>query len=254
MRGDFVTAVRSKLCKKWESPIKSMNGNNDTGVREESKCVKKNTLESASYKKAADCERRKSIGIHKYTEKIIDETHIGKGLKRMGTDDKKALVIKFSTAYYLAKNERLFSDYPELLELLEKSGVRDIGKAYLTGKKCAEFTKNIAHVIRTELDNDLQNCNYIMRLNDESTGSSITEQEVIYVLYLKDGVLTVRYLSIETLNVANAPGKVTSIEDAFKRVSCRDFMDKLVGINVDGVSVNLGRHKGVGTLLKENSP
>ena len=104
----------------------------------------------------------------------------------MGTDDKKALVIKFSTAYYLARNERLFSDYPELLELQEKSGVRDIGKAYLTDKKCAEFTKNIAHVIRTELDNDLQNCNYIMCLNAESTGSSITEQEVIYVLYLKD--------------------------------------------------------------------
>ena len=107
-------------------------------------------------------------------------------MKRIGTDDKKALVIKFNTAYYLAKNERPFSDCPEVLELQEKNGVRDIGKAYLTDKKCAEFTKNIAHVIRTELDNDLQNCNYIMCLNDESIGSSITEQEVTYVLYLKD--------------------------------------------------------------------
>ena len=31
-------------------------------------------------------------------------------------------------------------------------------------------------------------------------------------------------------------------------------MDKLVGINVDGASVNLGTHKGVGTLLKEKKP
>ena len=45
---------------------------------------------------------------------------------------------------------------------------------------------------------------------------------------------------------------MASVEDAFKRVSCQDFMDKLVGINVDGKSVNLG--KGVGTLLKEKSP
>ena len=216
-------------------------------------CRKKH-LESASHKKAANCEKRKHLAIEKYTEKIIDETPIGKGSKRMCTDDKKALVIQFSTAYYLSKIERPFSNYHELLELQEKSGVRDIEKAYLTDKKYAEFTKNIAHVIRTELDNDLQNCNYIMPLNDESTGSSITEQEVIHVLYLKDAVLAVKYLSIETLNVANAPGKLASIEDAFKRVSCRDFMDKLVGINVDGVSVNLGRHKGVGTLLKENSP
>ena len=111
------------------------------------------------------------------------------GLKRMGTDDKKALVIKFNTAYYLAKNERPFSDYHELLELHEKNGVRAIGKAYLT--KCAEFTKYIAHVTRAELDNDLKNCNYFTCLNDGSTESSITEQEVIYVSHLKDGVPTV---------------------------------------------------------------
>ena len=66
----------------------------------------------------------------------------------MGTDDKKAMVIKFNTAYYLAKNERPLSDYLELLELQEKNGVRDIGKVYLTDKKCPEFTKYIAHVVR----------------------------------------------------------------------------------------------------------
>ena len=171
----------------------------------------------------------------------------------MGTDDKKALIIKFNTAYYLAKNERLFSDYLELLELQEKNRVKDIGKAYLTDKKCAEFTKYIAHVIRTKLDNDLKNCNYFTCLNDGSTDSSITQQEVIYVLYLKNGAPKVRYLNIETINVANTPGIVALIGDAFKRVSCKDFMDKLAGINIDGASVNLGKHKGVGTLLKEKA-
>ena len=101
--------------------------------------------------------------------------------------------------------------------------MRDIGQAYLTDKKCTEFTKYIAHVIRTKLENDLKNCNYFTCLNDRSTDSRITEQKVIYVLYLKDGVPTVRYLSIETTNVANAPGIVASIEDAFKRGSCKDF-------------------------------
>ena len=61
--------------------------------------------------------------------------------------------------------------------------MRDIGKAYFTDKKCAEFTKYIAHVIRTELDNDLKNCNCVTCLNEGSTDSSITEQEVIYVSY-----------------------------------------------------------------------
>ena len=87
----------------------------------------------------------------------------------MGTDDKKALVIKFNTAYYLAKNERPFNDYPELLELQQKHGVRDIGKTYLTDKKYAEFSRYIAHVIRTKLENDLKSCNHFTCLNDRST-------------------------------------------------------------------------------------
>ena len=68
-----------------------------------------------------------------------------------GTDGYKALIIKFNTVYYLAKNERPFSNYPEVLELQEKNQVRDIGKAYPTDKKCAKFTKYIAHVTREEL-------------------------------------------------------------------------------------------------------
>ena len=96
--------------------------------------------------------------------------------------------------------------------------------------------------------NDLKNCNYFICLNDRSTVSSITEQEVIFVLYLKDGVPTVRYLIIGTINVANPPGIVTLIEDTFKRVNCQDFMDKLVATNIGGANVNLGKHKGC--LLK----
>ena len=92
-----------------ESSIKSINGNNETWVQKGSKGVEKNTLkkhlECVSNKKAADCEKRKNLGIEKYIEKVINETPIGKGLKWTGTDDKKALEIKFNSAYYLAKNE-----------------------------------------------------------------------------------------------------------------------------------------------------
>ena len=47
-----------------------------------------------------------------------------------------------------------------------------------------------------------------------------------------------------SINVVNAPGIDPSIEDAFKRVSCKTFIDKLVGMNVfffyqgDGPSMN----------------
>ena len=44
---------------------------------------------------------------------------------------------------------------------------------------------------------------------------------------------------------------VASIEDAFKGASSKDFIDKLVGMNVDVASMNLGMHKAVDMSLKE---
>ena len=77
----------------------------------------------------------------------------------MSSDVKIALVkiahdkiAKFNTAYYLAKNETPFNNFPELIKLQEKNEVRDIMKAYLTDKKCAEFTKYITNVITEELE------------------------------------------------------------------------------------------------------
>ena len=38
---------------------------------------------------------KKNLGMEKYMEKLIDETPIGKDLKWVGSDDKKAPIIKF---------------------------------------------------------------------------------------------------------------------------------------------------------------
>ena len=49
--------------------------------------------------KSSRLREKKHLGIEKYIEKVLNETNIGKGLKRTGADDKKALEIKCNTAY-----------------------------------------------------------------------------------------------------------------------------------------------------------
>ena len=49
-------------------------------------------------------------------------------------------------------------------------------------------------------------------------------------------------------------GIVFLIQNAFKRVGCKDFINQLVGMNFDDASVNISIHKGVGMLLKEKAP
>ena len=52
----------------------------------------------------------------------------------------------------------------------------------------------------------------------------------------------------------DAEGIKASIEEAFTRIVLPTFTDRLTGLNVDGASVNTGIHRGLGALLKQQSP
>ena len=60
-------------------------------------------------------------------------------------------------------------------------------------------------------------------MNDGSTDLSVTEQEIIHVLFLKEGRPTLKYLSIKSVKTADTSGIVQSISDAFQRIGNKSF-------------------------------
>ena len=104
---------------------------------------------------------------------MIEKTLIGHDLKKMCTDDRKALEYKFNSAYYLALKERPFTDFPELLTLQEKNGIKNICKAYLTYNAFAELTDYRVEVTKDSLKTDIANVNHYACLNDGSTDLSV---------------------------------------------------------------------------------
>ena len=74
--------------------------------------------------------------------------------------------------------------------IIQTSRVQNILKTYFTYRKCAEFTKYISKSTKLKLTDELTSCNYCSGLNDGSTGSSVTEEEVIFVLFLREGTPT----------------------------------------------------------------
>ena len=114
-------------------------------------------------KQVVNVSDRSSTGNNKYITKIIEGTLIGKELKRLCTDDKKILFVKFNNAYLLAKKELPFSKVyllVDFLELQKKNDAQNLGKAYLTERKCAEFTEYIIETIKSKFARDLTSCNY----------------------------------------------------------------------------------------------
>ena len=126
----------------------------------------------------------------------------------MCAQDKIACRILFNSAYYLAKQERPFSDFPDLLKLQEKNKTPGIKECYRNDRAVARFTDSIAKVIKDSFAKDLAKVCYFYILSEGITNSSVTEEELVYVLFLLCGKLTLKFLSIEPANNANATQKV----------------------------------------------
>jgi hypothetical protein len=69
---------------------------------------------------------------------------------------------------------------------------------------------------------------------------STTEQELVYVLFLEDGTPVIKFMGVESPAQADAEGLQTAIETSCSRLGISRFPDCLVGLNVDGASVNMG--------------
>ena len=200
---------------------------------------------------------KKHLGSQQYAENVMKNTPIGKSLTKMEEHSKEILKMRFNTAYYLARKEKPFSDYPDLQALQEKNGIEK-RNGYHTPQAAADFIDFIAKEFKAPLKEILVNARYYSVLTDGSTDTSITEQELIYVMFLnEDGRVNMKFLRIENPARPDAAHLVECITEAFHRIGIVDITTHLHGLNVDGASepsVNLGVHKGVAALLKNECP
>ena len=213
--------------------------------------VKKHVT-SEKHKRAAYLALKKELGPKEYVENIRENTVIiGKSITRMHKKTRKVMKNHFSTAYYLAKNEKPFSDFPKLLDMQELNGL-DVRKGYRTDRAAAIFIDFIAELMKRK--ESLMKAKYYSILQDGSTDTSMSEQELILVLFFYESRPILKFLSIENPPVADAQHLVECIKQTFHHIGITDLFLHLYGLNIDGASVNLGVHKGVATLLRDASP
>ena len=122
------------------------------------------------------------MGAEVYSQSVLETTPIGCSLRKLQEKDKASLEVKFNIAYYLAKRERPFTDYPHLITLEKKN--HDIGNSYITNRACAVFTDYIGKVTKESFAKDFANARYYSVLSDGSTDSAVIEQEVYSICFI----------------------------------------------------------------------
>ena len=108
--------------------------------------------------------------------------------------------------------------------------------------------------MRQDLKKLIFKANYFSVLSDGSTDSSVSEQEKIYVLFVCKGTPVLKYFNIDNVKNADTPRLKSTLEIVINHFGITHYHDKLVGLNLDGASVNMGKHYGLNVLVPDEAP
>ena len=89
-------------------------------------------------KQAANLTLEKDLGPKRYTDNVCQNMPIRKSISKMTQKARKVLKNRFTTAHYLAKNKKLFADYPGFVDLQELNGL-EVKKGYQTDRAAVIF-------------------------------------------------------------------------------------------------------------------
>ncbi|XP_070536928.1 zinc finger protein 862-like [Ptychodera flava] len=148
------------------------------------------------------------------------------------------LTVLFNTAYYIAKNEKPFSDFAGLLALQEQNRVK-VGNSYRNDKQAAYFISFMAEALREDLVKEITESKLYSVLNDSSTDRSTVEEEIVYVRILRDGRPVTKFLSLQPMPRGNAESIINAIDRAFcaeLTIEPNQWKQNLVGMASDGAS------------------
>ena len=208
------------MCKRWGKRIEYIKGFNLTWIRHGSLSIKKDRLKSHTatkqHQEAVCIEERSVMGVEVYSQKVVENSPIGRSVRKMQDKDRESLHVKFNDAYYLAKQERPYSAYTQLLILNKKNNIQNLGKAYANDRAVATF--------------NFANARHYSVLSDGSTDSAVIEQELVYVLYLSPsrGSPKMKFLSIESAENGDANGLKEFIKTGFERFGITEFSKLLL--------------------------
>ena len=176
-------------------------------------------------------------------------------LKKSNQADIDTTECVFRTAYYIAKNNRPYTDHPELIDL-QLNGV-NAGRVLHLNVVCADIIDSISEQMKKKVLYYIQQYPVPFSiLTDESTSSSGIARLIIYLHYTFNDFPINIFIDLLELNATNSSEAANQILNCLYRQGFSDsyLLDNLLGFCSDGASVMTGSNTGVFTQLKQKFP
>lgn len=250
-------------CTKWEQKLVSCRNFSDSFISKGSDNFRisnvRDHAKSQMHEEAINQENREVMGenYRQHVVKLIPQDNVLRGyFKKMSENERKMMKQLFEVSYFIGKQGRPFSDFPQLLELEKLHGV-NFPSSYGHRNACKEFIQYTSETIFEEtIKNKVLRANFISVLCDGSTDSGILEKEVIYIVFVDPDtfVPTCSYFALKDLSSQDAAGIKEGIKEAFHKKGLDSILSKMVFLSSDGTATNSGLTGGLITLFRRDMP
>lgn len=128
----------------------------------------------------------------------------------MSSDTEEKMKKLFNISYFIAKQERPFSDFEDLCKLHVKNGL-SLEETYINDKGCV-FIEAIDGVMKEDESQLVNKQRFISVMADSGTDTSNKDLELVYVRFLENGLPVNKYVAVVVwLNFAWKIGKVKQL-------------------------------------------
>uniref|UniRef100_A0A8C5P9S0 TTF-type domain-containing protein n=1 Tax=Leptobrachium leishanense TaxID=445787 RepID=A0A8C5P9S0_9ANUR len=175
-------------------------------------------------------------------------------IKKMDAAMFQHMTHMFNVAYYVAKSEKPFRDFMDLLTLAAKLYVPILQK-YGNDVQCKQFIHYIAKIIRESLVANIKKSTFVGIMIDGSTDQTSTEHANVYVRYVSEGNIKEDFLGTIALASATAQGYLKGLT-AFLDSLHLDYRGTpwVAGLGTDGAASMLGHKSGLAVQMKDICP
>ena len=186
-----------------------------------------------------------AAGLTVAPRKVVWETYsaIGAGFKRMGETKKIALKKLFNISHCCKRTTIYQLQGPHQLEKIHR--VKLQSGSYENESSCRDFIKAISEFFfQEDILEILLPLNFIAILCDETTDTSMTEQEVVYVFFYNPDTIEPTLTFFEGLGLESGQdvnGILDAIKIVFENFSLSSLLDKVVFLSSDEAYLNSGK-------------
>ena len=189
---------------------------------------------------------------------VRDQEALVAAVQTQTVDQHAAICHIFNTAYHIAKKNRPFSDYIDLIKLQQVNGV-DMGQVLHSNIVCMDIIDHICFEIRCSLvKHIIATKPLISVLIGESTNLGKLSCLIVYMRTTLSGDIgpVTFFLDFVELQCTSADGIEAALETCLTKLGfTNEFLKECwLGIGTDGCSTMLGIKTGVVTRLKSKLP